>query len=388
MSSSPPTPEPNSGFERLVSILQSFPSSIFDPFTIHRAHYESSGIQIGVDILVPKTLPSPALATRPVIVRIHGGFLVTGSSLFPGWFSNWILLYAAKVGAIIVSPNYRLLPEVTGRDVLDDMKEFWAWFDAGGPRTHLVSIGRADIALQQGNEEHLLIGESAGGYLAIQSMLSGYTRPRALITMYPMLDLRSEYYTRAFSKPIVGVANIANEVIDRFLSRSILSSSLASSSGNERLAAIVTEADPPHRLDLALAMVQNGRVLEFLGVKGDADDDPTLFPLERIAQNQSQSQSGSGSGSACTRPLFPPTLLMHGSEDTAVPVSGTRKFVSALRDVDPGCDLRVVIRPGDHGFDAGATLETPWLAEALGFVSRVWLGSDEGVAGGDVEEPV
>jgi hypothetical protein len=74
---SPPTPETNAGFERLVSILQSFPASIFDPFTIYRTHYESAGVQIGVDILVPKTLQLPVPVERPVIVRIHGGFLVS-----------------------------------------------------------------------------------------------------------------------------------------------------------------------------------------------------------------------------------------------------------------------------------------------------------------------
>jgi acetyl esterase/lipase len=319
---------------------------------------------------------------------------VTGSSLFPGWFSNWILLYAVKVGAIIVSPNYRLLPEVSGRDILDDMGAFWTWFHADGPQKHLVLVGREDIKLQTENEKHLLIGESAGthppiytlsihgsqagrhrltcavldnlgGYLAIQSLLSEYTRPRALITMYPMLDLKSEYYTRAFEKPIVGVPDIPNEVIDQSLSRS---ASLSSNEGS----AVITEADPPDRLALALAMVQNGRVLEFLGVGNKDDDDHRLFPLERLAQK--------GSGSI-TPPLFPPTLILHGSEDTAVPVSGTRKFVETLRNVDPSCDLRVIIRPGDHGFDAGATLETPWLADALEFVSRAWLGLEEGVGG-------
>jgi acetyl esterase/lipase len=183
--------------------------------------------------------------------------------------------------------------------------------------------------------------------------------------MYPMLDLKSEYYTRAFEKPIVGVPDIPNEVIDQSLSRS---ASLSSNEGS----AVITEADPPDRLALALAMVQNGRVLEVFGVGNKDDDDHRLFPLERLAQK--------GSGSI-TPPLFPPTLILHGSEDTAVPLSGTRKFVETLRNVDPSCDLRAIIRPGDHGFDAGATLETPWLADALEFVSRAWLGLEEGVGG-------
>lgn len=30
-------------------------------------------------------------------------------------------------------------------------------------------------------------------------------------------------------------------------------------------------------------------------------------------------------------------------------------------------------RGGEHGFDKGATLETPWLAEALEEVTKRWL---------------
>ncbi|KAL4884560.1 Alpha/Beta hydrolase protein [Aspergillus karnatakaensis] len=326
-------------FNNLVSLLKSTPESIFDPFTITRTYYKSAGIQIAVDVLVPKTLPAsaPQKQPRPVIVRIHGGFLVTGSSLFPGWFSKWILLYAQHHGAVIVSPNYRLLPEVKGVDILDDMREFWRWFDAGGPQS-VVSDLMLDL------EGYLLVGESAGGYLALQSILSNYTRPRALIALYPMLDLTSDFYTQASAKPIVGVSNFPNELIDTFLS------SLETAPCKPPA---LTEADPPDRLDLALAMVQNGRLLDFLG------DEPVLFPIERIVEGT----------------WLPPMLVMHGREDSAVPVAGTGRFVERVRSVDPGCRMRVVVRPGDHGFDALATLEDGWLREGLEFVSAEWLGS-------------
>lgn len=157
-----------------------------------------------------------------------------------------------------------------------------------------------------------------------------------------MLDMKAPYYNRAFEKPIVGVPNLPDDLITEFLAN------------KHQQANPPTEADPPHRLALALAMVQNGCVLEFLGNEAE------LFPLERIARS---------------RPgLFPPTVVLHGSEDTAVPVEGTRAFVDALRRVDPGIDFHVVIKPGEHGFDAAETLEAPWLAEVLEFVSRAWLG--------------
>lgn len=61
-------------FQDLVSLLHSIPSSIFSPFDIYRTSYYSCGVDIGADILVPKR---PCRLSRlPVIVRIHGGFLV------------------------------------------------------------------------------------------------------------------------------------------------------------------------------------------------------------------------------------------------------------------------------------------------------------------------
>ncbi|KAM5343325.1 hypothetical protein ACJ41O_014291 [Fusarium nematophilum] len=194
-------------FKALVDLLHSVPPDIFDPFNITRASYESAGVEIGVDILIPKRKPTQS---HPVIVRIHGGFLITGSSLFPAWFSKWILDFAEEHSAVIVSPNYRLLPEVKGRVVLHDMSNFWSWMQAGGPERHLASVGRSEVAMDL--SQTLLVGESAGGYLALQSVLSGFTRPKAMITLYPMVDMQSPHFTKPYEKPIVGVSNYPNSM--------------------------------------------------------------------------------------------------------------------------------------------------------------------------------
>lgn len=166
--------ERDAQFRALVDLLHSVPHDIFNGFDITRAHFESAGVKVGVDILVPKR---KSTAARPVIVRIHGGFLVspivtisatqtdkaiqiTGSSLFPAWFSKWILDFADEQDAIILSPNYRLLPEVKGRDIIQDMANFWIWVQSGGPGKHLASVGQSSVAMNLA--QTLLVGESAG----------------------------------------------------------------------------------------------------------------------------------------------------------------------------------------------------------------------------------
>lgn len=189
-----------------------------------------------------------------------------------------------------------------------------------------------------------------GGYLALQSVFLGLVRPKALATLYPMLDMKSDYYNQPYEKPIVGVPNFPNSTIDSFL---------RSMSGRS----CITGADPPTRLDLALAIVQNGRVLEFLG------DDPELFVLDRLRAGELKANTG--------KSLLPPLYILHGQQDTAVPVSGTMKFLELLKEVDGNTRVHAVIRDGDHGFDAMTTTQEPWMREGLEFIKREWLGRSD-----------
>lgn len=85
---------------------------------------------------------------------------VTGSSRYAPWFSSWILDYAERSDAIIVSPNYRLLPEATGDDILQDINDFWNWLHEGGLSECLKMAGYVDLTVEL--SQLLLLGESAG----------------------------------------------------------------------------------------------------------------------------------------------------------------------------------------------------------------------------------
>ncbi|KAI9150867.1 beta-lactamase [Paramyrothecium foliicola] len=330
------TAQRDASFQELVSLLRQVPKSNFDPFNIYRTQYTSAGSKIDADILVPASIPK----------RTPCPVIVTGSSLFPAWFSKWILDFAEEQSAVIISPNYRLLPEVKGKDILEDMRCFWQWFDAGGCQKYLNSIGLNDIELDI--DRLLLLGESAGGYLVIQSVLSQFARPRAIVMLYPMIDLKADHYTKESEKPIVGVPNFPSQMVDEFL---------ASANGQ----APITEADPPDRLAVALASVQTGRFLEFLG------EEPELFILDRIQTNNLPQKKSIG-------PLLPPFFILHGKEDSAVPANGTLRFLETLREKHSAVRFRVAIQPGDHGFDFGATLDDSWLRNGLNFVTSPWHG--------------
>lgn len=238
------------------------------------------------------------------------------------------------------------------------------WFKSDGPDQHLMGVGRGDISLDR--DKLLLLGESAGevdpsfvfwcsgyelmpksgGYLSIQSVLSGFIRPKAMITLYPMLDMKADHYTKEYSKPIINVPNFPMSVVD---------DALASTSTRKP----ITEADPPARLELALASLQTGRFLDFLGT------DPALFVLDRLRDGLYTRSSGES--------IFPPILILHGEQDSVVPAEGTRRFLKIVKEIDSHQKYRVSFQPGDHGFDGQATLQDEWLREGLDWIASEWL---------------
>lgn len=99
--------------------------SIFDSYNIHEETITTSSYPIPTAVLIPKHL-KPGL--HPVIYHLHGGFFVMAHGLFaPGW-EKWMHKLAMKQGAIVVSPDHRLLPSKNGiADVLEDIENGWAW---------------------------------------------------------------------------------------------------------------------------------------------------------------------------------------------------------------------------------------------------------------------
>ena len=261
---------------------------------------------------------------------------VTGASLFPFFFVPWLLEYATLHCAIIVSADYRFLPESSADDILQDLAGFWSWF-----HKDLESyLNKESPACKADLDRILVVGDSAGGYLATQSNLQ---QPagiiKAMILMYPMIDLKSDFYEKKYDKPILGHGPVSNAVVDEHM-KSVQPGS------------IVSSANPPARLELAIAIVQNGRFLEFFG------REPHLFPLERLSQAKS----------------MPPTFIFHGSEDSAVPVEGSKKFVEALSKIHPETEVILKTPPGDHGVDVAVTVETEWMKEGLALITQRWLG--------------
>ena len=154
------------------------------------------------------------------------------------------------------------MPESNGLDIMADVSDFWSWLGGGALQTHLYSFKpgvEADLS------KVIVYGESAGGYLAIQS---GLTQPagaiKAVIAAYPLLDLAAK-----LEKPVLGAPTLPLDVVEKYLE------------ALERGKALSSET-PPGRMDLALSMAQRGRLQEFFGA------DESLLPLKVLAKTKSE----------------------------------------------------------------------------------------------------
>lgn len=84
---------------------------------------------------------------------------ITGESLFPSFFPPWVIEFALREGAIIVSLNYLILPVSTGFEIMDNVSHFWAWLhESLGSVVAPVSEGKVEVD----ESKKLVMGHSAG----------------------------------------------------------------------------------------------------------------------------------------------------------------------------------------------------------------------------------
>lgn len=322
----------------------------FSQFIVSVTSYKQvNGHEINAYALIPKGAKS---GRRPVHVRFHGGWLVelgphtrakadadysqiSGTALYPDWFPQWVLDYAIEHSAIIIAANYRLMPEATGLEILQDLADFWTWIH----RNSADYINRINPAIQIDLDRILCSGESAGGWLAIQSAVTQpYGSIRAFIPSYPLVDLEADWFTKAFTKAPFGTPMLDPSIVHSHV-KSIIPGT------------VISDAEPPIRMPLAIATLQQGRFSEFVG------SDPQLYPMKTIEMID----------------RLPFIFIFHGADDSAVPVEGSQKFASRIRQRFSEEVVHIYVGPGEHGFDSTATLETDWLKVGLDKVSHLWL---------------
>ncbi|MFN8492039.1 MAG: alpha/beta hydrolase [Caldilineaceae bacterium] len=254
---------------------------------------------------------------RPTILWIHGGALIMGSrsQLAPDQVERYL-----GAGYTVVAIDYRLAPETKLPAIIEDLQDAYRWVREQGP-----SLFRADP------NRIAVIGHSAGGYLTLMAGFCGNPRPQALVSFYGYGDITSAWYSRPDpfynQQPAVTPAEAYGTVGDT----------------------VVTESGPGSLRGLFYLYCRQQGLWPKLVAGYDPDTEPNAFapfcPLRHVTKE------------------YPPTLLLHGAQDTDVPVEQSVLMAQALERYQ--VDHQLIILPDHgHGFaGAGSGLQDPVVAQ-------------------------
>ncbi|MBQ5750819.1 MAG: alpha/beta hydrolase, partial [Bacteroidaceae bacterium] len=128
----------------------------------------TDGKGVGIWIITPKEGNAP----RPAILFLHGGGFV-----FKGAPYHYDLAkeYARRTGSVVVMVDYRTAYNNPYGTTLQDCLDAWHWM-----MNNAQNLG-IDIA------KTAIVGDSAGGFLAIKTVLSSDIRPSKLMLIYPVV---------------------------------------------------------------------------------------------------------------------------------------------------------------------------------------------------------
>jgi len=292
------------------------------------------GQPVLTDILIPKTLKP---GKHPLIIYWHGGYLVTGSRNHAPWFVKWILDYAARTSAIIVSSDYRLMPEATMTDVNVDLEDLWQWVHKSLPGALAKHAPEHEVDLSR----ILVYGGSAGGYCAIQQSLDHPDEIRATIAMYPMVDMYEGFVTHGLEQELGEGMAFSEAEVDEYIK-------------NIPAGRVVTGGVPPDRSRLTGGVINHRKLVARFG------EGKNLCPVQRVR-----------AGGRLPKRVF----IAHGTKDAGVPIEEAEKFVAEAKKVEgnEGSIMLWAEEGADHGYDNESKLDDEWLATGLRFVEDAWL---------------
>lgn len=245
---------------------------------------------------------------RPVVVHIHGGALMLGSRR--GLPYN-LRAACQQAGVAVVSIDYRLAPEVKLPEIIDDVRDAFAWVRGAGARQFHFNPAKVAVA-----------GASAGGYLTMMTGCIIEPRPVALVAYFgygdvdgPWLVNPSEHYRT--TAPLVSEAEARQVVGD----------------------GVLTDGAPggKDRELFYLYCRQNGlwpREVTGWDPARERDKFTPYCPVRRLPAD------------------YPPILMIHGTADTDVPAEESIAMAAALSERKLPHEL-ILIPNAEHGLGGG-----------------------------------
>ena len=251
-------------------------------------------------------------AEQPVVVWIHGGALINGHrESIPARLKNPLL----EAGCVLVSIDYRLAPETKLAEIVEDLKDAFRWIREQGPALFGADPRRIAVA-----------GGSAGGYLTLVSGFRARPRPVALVSFWGYGDLVGPCYSTPSPHPRHHKIKLTREEAFQQVAGSPIS-------------------DARKREGNGGAFYQFCRQ-QGLWPKAISGWDPHTQAEEFVPYMPVRNVT----------PDFPPTLLLHGEQDTDVPCEQSRMMAAELRRNNVAHRL-ITFPQAEHGLAGAAPAE-------------------------------
>ena len=248
-------------------------------------------------------------AVRPVLVWIHGGALITGSRNNP---PKRLLDLCKKEGFALVSIDYRLAPEVKLPAVIEDVQDAFRWLREQGPKQLRIDPDKLVVS-----------GGSAGGYLTLMTGCRVKPRPVALVAYWGYGDVDGDWYTKPSEHYRKNVPLVDKEEAYKAVGGKVLTGA----DGD------VGKARGRYYLYLRQNGLWTREVTGFDPAKDRAKLDP-YCPVRNVTAD------------------YPPTLLVHGTDDTDVPYELSAAMDKELARHKVAHEL-VTVRGAGHGLSGG-----------------------------------
>lgn len=312
------------GFTFLAAVVVLPSLQAAEPSKITHTFKRVGELEIKADVYQPEQAKGDG--KRPVVVWIHGGALINGHRES---VPKWLLDGSLAKGWNVVSIDYRLAPETQLPEIIADLEDAFRWIQDKGPELFHADPARIAVA-----------GGSAGGYMTLTSGFRAKPRPVALVSLWGYGDLVGPWYSEPSAHPRHQTSKLSREEAFKQVSGPPIS-------------------DARERKGDGGAFYQYCRQTGTWpkAVSGwDPHQEPEKFYPFMALKNVTAD--------------YPPTLLIHGDQDTDVPYEQSTLMAAELKK--QGVEHRLItVKNAEHGLAGGdqEAIDAAYVA-AMEFLAR------------------
>jgi acetyl esterase/lipase len=266
---------------------------------------------------------------RPIVVWIHGGALIMGSRR---GISERIKTLVLGAGHILVSIDYRLAPESKLPAVIGDVEDAFRWIRQEGAEKFHGDASKIAV-----------MGGSAGGYLTLVTGYRVEPRPAALVAFWGYGDLIGDWYSTPSPHARHYESKMSSEEAHRQVSGPPISDD------RDR------KGDGGAFYDHCRQLGIWPREVSGWDPRAEADRFYPFMPLRNVTRD------------------YPPTLLIHGTNDTDVPYEQSVLMAAEFKKHGVEHEL-ITIAGGEHGLGGGDPRQIDAAYEAAAAFVRRRLG--------------